>query len=272
MRPTHARRLIVAVCAAFVTLGVAAQTPSDETRAALAPTGTLRAAFLATNPMQGRVDPDTGEITGIAADLAEEIGRRLGVAVAITPIPGVPGVIEAVASRAVDIGFLAYDATRADRVDFAQVYVLGHNSYIVRAESPIATLADADRAGTRVGSRDGVSVDLYLARTLKNAELIHLPRSTSEEEAAGLLLTNEIDAYAANTERLAVIAASDPRLRVVDGSLMAALQSIVVVKGNSAGLAYLNAFLDDARESGLLQQIVGRYGLAGVEVAPPERR
>jgi polar amino acid transport system substrate-binding protein len=259
----------VALSAALLTLPALAQVASVESaRAALASTGPMRVVFLATNPMQGQVDPDTGEVTGIAADLAHEIGRRLDLRVEITPTPGVPAVMDAVASGAADIGFLAYAAPRAERVDFAQVYVLGHNSYIVRTDSPIRTLADADRGGVRVGSREGVSVDLYLSRTLDHATLIHLPRSTTEEEAAGLLLADEIDAYAANTERLAVVAASDPRLRVVDGSLMSAQQSIVVARGNSAGLAYLNAFLDEARESGLLQEIVDRYGLAGVEVAP----
>ena len=55
-------------------------------------------------------------------------------------------------------------------------------------------------------------------------------------------------------------------------TLSLALGAIVVAQGKEAGFAYLNGFVDDARNSGLLQRIVGRYGLAGVEVAPPAAR
>ena len=228
--------------------------------------------FLATNPMQGRVDADTGEVSGIATDIAHALGRELGVAVSVEPVPGVPAVMEAVVSGAADVGFLAYDATRARDVDFAQIYVLGHNSYLVRADSDIRTLSDADREGTRVGSRDGVSVELHLGRTLERATLVPLPRATTDMAAARMLLANEIDAYAANTQRLADVVAIEPRLRVVDGSLMSAKQSMIVPRGNAAGIAHLNAFLDELRASGALQRIIDRHGLAGVEIAPPGTR
>ena len=39
----------------------------------LAPTGTLRASFIATNPVQGRVDAKTGVMTGPATDLVGEL-------------------------------------------------------------------------------------------------------------------------------------------------------------------------------------------------------
>lgn len=237
-------------------------------RAALAPTASLRAVFLATNPMQGTVDPNTQEVTGPVADLVQELGRRLGVPVSIQPLPGVPAVIEAVQNASADIGFIAYDATRAQQVAFTQAYILGHNSYIVLADSPIRTLADADREGVRIGAREAVAVDLFLSRNLERAELIHLPRSTTEDDATRLLLAGELDAYAANTERLAMAAAIEPRIRVVDGSLMFAEQSLVVAAENAAGLAHLNRFIDEIRASGFLQSMVDRYGLAGVEVAP----
>jgi polar amino acid transport system substrate-binding protein len=263
---------IVSLALCAITVSSQAQTPGDAAmRAALAPTGTLRAAFLATNPVQAHVDPQTGEVTGIAADIAHELGRRMGVDVAMNPGRGVPAVIEAVQSGAADIGFLAYAASRAEQVDYAQVYVLGHNSYLVLTDSPIHTLEDADRAGVRIGAREGVAVDLFLTRSLERAELVHLPRTTSDIDAARLLLAGEIDAYATNVQRLSAVTATEPRVRIVDGSLMSADQAIVVAQGNDAGVAYLNRFLDEARSTGLLQRIVSRYELAGVEVAPPNR-
>src|SRR5687767_13492935 len=54
--------------------------------AQLAPTGTLRATFIANNPVQGRVD-SSGATSGPAPDLARELARRLKVPHAITPLP-----------------------------------------------------------------------------------------------------------------------------------------------------------------------------------------
>jgi polar amino acid transport system substrate-binding protein len=273
MRTLISTRWLAALALSLATAVSPAQVGNDAAaRDALAPTGTLRAVFLATNPMQGRVDAETREVTGPAADIVRELAGRLGVPAAIEPVPGVPAVIEAVRNASADIGFLAYDATRAEQVAFTQAYILGHNSYIVRADSPIRTLAEADRAGVRIGARDGVAVDLFLSRTLQSATLLHLPRETTEAQATRLVLTGEIDAYAANTERLAIAAAIEPRIRVVDGSLVDAEQAIVVTLGNEAGVAFLDRFLDEARTSGFLQSLVERHELAGVSVAPKATR
>jgi polar amino acid transport system substrate-binding protein len=267
------RNLSLTLLSFWMTAAAAQPVPSDlEARAALTPTGTLRAAFLETNPMQGTVDAATGAVTGPAADVAYEIGRRLAVSVEMQPQPGVPAVIEAVRNGSADIGFLAYDTTRATQVAYTQAYVLGHNSYIVRADSPIRTLADADRPGTRIGVRERVAVALFLERTLENTDLVSLPLATTEQGAAELLVRGELDAYAANTERLAMAAALEPRIRIVDGSLMDAEQSIVVTLDNSIGLAWLNGFIDEVRDAGLLQASVDRHGLAGVDVAPHAQR
>lgn len=265
-------RPILSLALGALAVGAAAQTNVAAMRDALAPTGTLRAAFLATNPVQANVDAETGEITGIAPDLAAEIGRQMGVDVTMDPRRGVPAVIEAVRNGEADIGFLAYAASRAEQVDYAQVYVLGHNSYLVRTDSPIRTLEDADSEGVRIGAREGVAVDLYLTRTIERADLVHLPRMTTDADAARMLLADEIDAYATNVQRLSAVTATEPRVRIVDGSLMSADQAIVVARGNESGADHLNRFLDEARSSGLLQRIVDRYGLAGVEVAPARMR
>jgi len=252
---------------------LSAQVADDEAmREALTPTGTLRAAFLGGNPVQVRVDPQTGEVTGPAVDVARELGRRIGVSVTIQPLSGVPAVIDAVSNGSADIGFVAYDATRAQRVAYTQAYIYGHNSYMVRADSPISTFVDADRIGTRIAAVSGNAVDLFLDRTLESAELVHLARGTPDEEAARMLLAGEIDAYAANKERLAAVVGNEPRVRVLDGSVLPVEQSIVVAMEKDTLVPELDLFIDELRASGFLQEIVDRYMIAGVEVAPSGRR
>src|SRR5258705_6747609 len=69
----------------------------------LAPTGTLRASFIATNPVQRRVDPKTGATTGPATDLTRELARPLGVPYLVTALPDSGSVLESVKSGKVDI-------------------------------------------------------------------------------------------------------------------------------------------------------------------------
>ena len=123
---------------------LAAQSPS----VTLAPTGTLRAAFLAGNPVQGRIDAQTGEASGPAPDLVKELARKLGVPYAIIPAQDARAVIDALKNKTADIGFLAYDETRAREVDFGAAFVVMFNSYLVRANSPFQQSADVDRAGS----------------------------------------------------------------------------------------------------------------------------
>jgi len=219
-----------------------------------------------------RIDEQTGEVTGPAVDVARELAQRLGVPLAVQPLSGVPAVIEAVENGDADIGFIAYDATRAERVAYTQAYIYGHNSYIVRADSSIRAFADADVEGARIGAPAGNAVDLHLSRTLESAELVHLARGTSDTEAMRMVLAGELTAYAANKERLAAVATPGSGARILDGSVLPVEQSIVVAQGNEARLPLLNRFIDEARDSGLLQTIVERYAIAGVEVAPKNSR
>jgi polar amino acid transport system substrate-binding protein len=256
----------------LLTTSAAAQvTTTNPMRSTLAPSGTLRAVFLASNPVQAVVNPQTGEVAGPAADVARELARRIGVPVSITGLDGVPAVMDAVTKRTADIGFLAFDVTRATQVGFSQPYSIGHNTFMVRQDSPIRNVADADRMGVRIGVGGGDAVDLYLTRTLKQAVIVR-PANRAMDEAVRMLITGDIDAYAANVQRLTEAASREPRLRLIPGSVLGVEQSIVVAKENQAGIQMLDQFIDELRKTGFLRQAIDRARLAGVEVAPPKTR
>jgi len=234
----------------------------------LAPTGTLRAVFLQNNPVQGRVEPKTGEVSGPAADLTRELGRQLGVPVSITGVSGVRAMTNAIKNHTADIGFLAFDPTRAVEIDFSRVYSLSWSSYIVPVQSPLRAVADADRAGIRIGAATGDSPELYLSRNLKNAELKRYANPPAAD-VLKMLAAGEIDAWAANRQRLLEMAAGTANLRVLPDNYFAVKQAIIVPKGDSAALDAINRFLDDARDSGLIKRAIDRAGLTGaVDVAP----
>lgn len=234
----------------------------------LAPTGTLRATFLEDNPVQGKVDPATGAITGPVADLVKELARRLKVPYTILPAPNARAVMDNLKAHKADIGFLAYDAERAAEVDFSRSYALMHSSYLVRADSKVQTSADADRAGMRVGAVKGQSQQIYLSGNLKNAKVTIYATTPPQAELEGLLLNGEIDAFGANRQRMVEAAALASKLRVLPDDFLVAGQAIVVEKGDASRLQELNRFLDDVRSSGFVKTSLERANLSGVDAAP----
>ena len=61
--------------------------PAKAVDPVLAPSGTLRAAYIVANLAQARLDPATGTVSGVIADIARELGRRADVPVSIIPLP-----------------------------------------------------------------------------------------------------------------------------------------------------------------------------------------
>ena len=237
----------------------------------LAPTGTLRAAYIATNPLQAFIDPATKVARGPAADLARELARRAGVPAAVTGARGVQGVIDAVKSGAADIGFVAFDPVRAEQVDFSENYALAQNTYLVVENSPIKSVADVDRAGVRIGVGARDAGDYFLTRTLKAATLTRNEGGVGDAIVKSLL-AGELDAYAGNRMRLHAAAQKTPGLRFVPDNFYGVEQAVIVPKGEAARLAIINRFIDDARASGFIAHSIVRAGLVGVDVAPPGAR
>lgn len=250
------RAALVCVAAAAPLLG-----------AQLAPTGTLRAAFLATNPVQARIDPQTGAISGPAADLARELARRLGVQVSLIPLPDASAVIERIRTKQADIGFLAIEAERATQVDFSEPYLMMGNGYLVRADSNIQRSADVDRPGITVGAVKGQSQEIYVSANLKNARVRVFPVAPPHDELVRMIVSGELDAFAANRQRMGDTAATSPRVRVLADDFLRIGQAIVVPRGDTARLKEINAFVLDVRRSGLVQDSITRARLTGMEVA-----
>jgi polar amino acid transport system substrate-binding protein len=233
----------------------------------LVPTGALRSSFIATNPVQGRVDAKTGESSGPAADLTRELARRIGVPAVVMPLPDADAVLESVKSGKVDIGFLAVEAERARQVDFSDAYSSSGAAYAVRADSPFVKSSDVDRAGVTIGAITGQAPEVYVREHVKNAKVQSLPAVPPNAEMGRMLLDRRVDAFAANRTRMEELVRDVQGLRVLPDDYMVTLQAIVVQKGRTAQLTEINRFLADVRKSGFVQGSLERAKVAGVQVA-----
>ena len=136
----------------------------------LVPTGTLRASINLGNPVLAQGTPE--EPRGITVELARELAARLGVPLELLCFTAARDSFAALVDERADVGFLAIEPAREAEVAFTAPYVVIEGVYVVPADSPVATAADVDRPGTRIGVKRGTAYDLYLTRTLEHAELV----------------------------------------------------------------------------------------------------
>jgi polar amino acid transport system substrate-binding protein len=254
-------------------LGPTAPVPlfAADAKADLAPTGTLRGIFLGRNPVQATRTAGTGEYGGPVPDMLKEIARQIGVPYKLIPGENAAAVMDAVNGHTADIGFLAYDDTRARLVDFTVPFYLMFNAYLVRADSPFQKSADVDRPGAKVGATTGQTQQIFLSETLKRATVILMKETPPDPEMARMLQSGEIDAFGQNRERSEAAAAKFAMLRVLKDNFSAVGQSIVVAKGETQKLAHLNQLIRDVIASGAVQTSLDRAKLVGVGVAPPSK-
>lgn len=240
-------------------------TASPETKAAVAPTGKLRVAFLLA-PLYAIKDPATGELKGAAVDLGKELARRVGVPFEPVVYAAVPALVGGAKSDEWDVVLTGINAERAAAMDFSAPYMELETGYLVRAGVSIATASDVDKTGIRVGVLEKAGADLLLSQTLKNATLV---RTKSVAELFALLGSGKADVIATGKPGLFAVAAKQPGSRVLDGRILVEPIGMGVPKGrNAAAAVYVGKFVEEAKEAGLVKSAIERAGLRGVVVAP----
>ena len=230
----------------------------------LAPTGKLRAAINLGNMVLAQKDPATGQPKGITPDLARELGRRLGVPVELVPFDAAGKVFEAVKTGALDVMFLAIEPVRANEIAFTAPYVLIEGVYMVPTDSKIASVADVDRDGIRIGVSRNSAYDLYLTRTLKHATLVR------GDDGIALFVKDKLDAAGGVKQPLVAYAKTNPNVRILDGRFMEIRQAMGTPRGRGeAGARYLGAFIEEMKASGFVADALKRSNQPDAAVAPP---
>ena len=234
-------------------------------RSDLVPTGKLRVGINYGNPVLATRDAVSGELRGVAVDLARELGARTGLPVELVAFESAGKMFEAVKAGAWDVAFLAIDSGRANEIDFTAAYIEIEGTYLVPSDSPFRAIADIDRAGVRVGVSANSAYDLFLSRSLQHAQLVRAP---SPDAAFELIVGGKVDVVAGVRQHLVANAGKLPGARVLEGRFMAIQQALGIPKGRDAGAKYLREFIEDVKASGLVARAIEKAGVRGVSVAP----
>ena len=233
---------------------------SDNLRAQLAPTGTLRAGINLANILLVTGRTGAGDPAGVSPDMAAMIAERLGVPLTLVPYPSPGAVADALERGEWDIGLIAYEPQRAETIAFAPAYVEIEATYLVPAGSAIRSLDEVDRPGVRIAVSDRSAYDLYLTRHLKHAELCRGPGLAG---AFSRFADEGLEALAGLRPALTDDAAKLPGSRVLEGRFTAVGQAVGLAPGNPEALAFVTGLVDEARRSGLVARLIDRHGMTG---------
>ena len=88
------------------------------------------------------------------------------------------------------------------------------------------------------------------------------------DAAIQLMQEGKADAIALGRASLGGVAAKIPGTRILDGGFLNSTTAVAVPKGKPAALAYVSAFIEDAKASGLVRRAFDDIGLKGEQVAP----
>lgn len=243
----------------------------DQIRKSLAPTGVLRAAINYNNAVLAQRDADTGKLSGMAVDLTNELGRRMGLPVKLLPYESAGALGTDAASDKWDIAYLAVDPERAKTIDFSPPYVLIEGSYLVPAGSHFERNEQLDADGTRIAVTRKSAYDLYLSRALQHAQLVRADNTPASIE---MFLAQHLDAVAAVRSILVERAKTTPGVRVLRGHFMTIPQAAGVPAGRPLAASYLQGFIEEMKSSGFVDAALKREGLGPNDalVAPPKAR
>ncbi|WP_428489510.1 transporter substrate-binding domain-containing protein [Rhodopila sp.] len=239
---------------------------TPEIKAQLAPHGTLRAGINMSNFLLVTGRSPAGDPEGVSPSMARAIADRLGVPIQYVPFPK-PGELADVAGNDVwDIGLIGAEPARAEKIAFTAAYAEIEATYLVPAGSPLKAIADVDRPGVRIAVTARSAYDLWLERNIKQATLV---RSNSLDSALDQFLSDKLDALAGLRPRLLSDVAKLPGAVILPGQFTAVQQAVGTTKANAAAAAWLRAFVEEAKASGLVAQLIAQHKVNGLSVAPP---
>jgi polar amino acid transport system substrate-binding protein len=255
----NGRGFLGCVVAAVALAGGSGVTAQDA-RNDLAPTGKLRVGAYLGSPLSMVRDPKTGEVHGLSFDLGQALAKRLGVPFELVSYQRIADVLEGMKAGAVDFTTSNASPARAQDVEFSPTLISLELGYLVVSASPIATAADLDKAGLRVGVTKGSTSERTLPRVLSNATVVP---AENLKVAMEMLANHELDAFATNKPILYQMSDEMGGARVLDGNWGVEHVAVAIPKGNERARNYIRQFVDEARASGLVMQAARSAGLRG---------
>jgi polar amino acid transport system substrate-binding protein len=259
------RELLAVAIAGLATAATRTETWAQGASAAgtLAPTGKLRAALIASNPVLVARRPD-GTLGGVSVAVAQALAAHVGVPLELKPYDNPVRYNESLATDDWDIGLAARDPSRAEHLAFSATFMEVDNGYVARPGAAPNNADEVDRPGVKIAVAQGSAPHNVLGRLIKNAEIVPVPGGF--EPAREALATQKADVYGENLHLAHRIADALPGARVLPGRFNVVQMAIGVRKRAAAAMPAVDEFVNRVRSDGTVQKAIADAGLRGVRV------
>ena len=229
----------------------------DVVKQQLAPTGILRAGINLSNFLLVSGTAADGTPQGISPDIANLVATTLGLPCELISFDRPGKLADAVNQGIWDIGNIAFEAERAQTLDFSHPYVVIEANFLVRHDDDFLTNQDVDRAGTRIAVSERSAYDLWLTDHFSQAQII---RASSIQAAHDLFLDKKVNVLASLKPKLLEEVANHSGLRMMP-PFTAVKQSIGLAKGKAESIAFINALIAQSIENGWIAAQLETHGM-----------
>jgi polar amino acid transport system substrate-binding protein len=226
----------------------------------VAPTGVLRAVINLGNPVLAQGTPE--DPRGVTVAIARAVADWLGVPLELECVDAARKSYAAMAEGRADLCFLANEPSREEHVAFTAPYVVIEGVYVVAADSPLASANEVDRAGVRVGVREGSAYDLFLTRSLKHATVVR------DDEATDVFEEQDLDAAAGVRQPMQEYVAATG-CRILEPPFMEINQAVGLPRSvDPDALAAVTAKVEELKASGFVRDELARSGVEASVAGP----
>ena len=233
---------------------------SDVVKQQLAPTGVLRAGINLSNFLLVSGTAADGSPQGISPDIANLVASTLGLSCELVCFDRPGKLADAVNQDIWDIGNIAFEAERAQTLDFSHPYVVIEANFLVRHDDDFLTNDDIDQAAAKIVVSERSAYDLWLTDHFSQAQII---RASSIQAAHDLFFEKKVDVLASLKPKLLEDMANHSGLRMIDPPFTAVKQSIGLAKGKADSIAFINALIAQSIKNGWIAAQLKIHGMNG---------
>ena len=157
------------------------------------------------------------------------------------------------------------DEERKKFVDFGNAYRLLQSTYLVAPGSKRAKVEDANVTGVRIGGVANTATFRAAQRTAPKATFVTV---AGVDAAIAAMNAGEIDCIALSRESLSGLVTKIPGSRMLEGGFLNSSTAVAVPKDKPDALAYVSAFIEEAKANGLVRKALDAMNLQNSQVAP----